>query len=223
MTLNEELENKENEIDENQSLNGAYDRVSSTGQPPVMDGYFSEGGAYLTGAETGKAAPDSEFSVSDSDTGSVADTETDTSGAAEKPEVESEDAKLTFKSVLDGSLFTRKMFEKIFPYICFVGLLFVLYIANRNVAESLIRRNIVLKREVRELRAESIIIAAELMEISKETEVATRIEKKQLGIYVQKIPPSVFYVDKFQRVDSLKEGFSPKKKKKSQEKDLTED
>jgi len=200
-------ENKENENEEeNQTLNGAYDRVSALGVPPSLsDGYFSSETSYGRNSEIGNEVGDIKLSgeVFSAEGFSFSGQSEEEKKSEEENSAHEDDNSLTLKSVLDGTLFAKNM-VKLLPYLGFVGFLFVLYISNRNIAESVIRRNIVLKREVREYRAEAIIKAAELMNISKETEVSSRIEKKQLGIFVQQTPPPIFYIDKFQRADSLK-------------------
>ncbi|MBQ3655745.1 MAG: hypothetical protein II956_02710 [Bacteroidales bacterium] len=206
----EEWENRENEEneneEENQSLNEAYDKVSALGVPPSLpDGYFSSDTPYGGNSEIGNEVGDIKLSgeVFSAEGFSFGGQSEEEKKSEEEPSAEQDDGSLTLKSVLDGTIFAKNM-VKLLPYLGFIGFLFVLYISNRNIAESVIRRNIVLKREVREYRAEAIIKAAELMNISKETEVSSRIEKKQLGIFVQQTPPPIFYIDKFQRADSLK-------------------
>jgi len=196
-------ENKENENEESQTLNDAYDKVSSLGPPNVLDGYFSSM-TNENNSELGEELGD--IKVSDT----VMDSEDFSSNSFEEDNQQElntgqKEVKFSVKNVLDGSIFTKEFVAIVFPYIFFIGLLFVLYIFNRNVAESLIRENMVLRSQVRDLRAESIIIASELMSISKETEIATKISKKNLGIYSQSSPPLIFYIDKFERADSLKQ------------------
>ncbi len=115
----------------------------------------------------------------------------------------SQEKKTSIMSIFDGSLFLSETVLNNIPYILFVTFLFLVSIANRNSAESIIRDNIKLRREVNELKAQSITIAANLMNISKETEVADRINKNNLGIKPQKEPPKFFVVKKFERADSL--------------------
>ena len=196
-------ENKENENEESQTLNDAYDKVSSLGPPNVLDGYFSSM-TNENNSELGEELGDIKVS------NTVMDSEDFSSNSFEEDNqqelnTEQKEVKFSVKNVLDGSIFTKEFVAIVFPYIFFIGLLFVLYIFNRNVAESLIRENMVLRSQVRDLRAESIIIASELMSISKETEIATKISKKNLGIYSQSSPPLIFYIDKFERADSLKQ------------------
>ncbi|MCQ2251834.1 MAG: hypothetical protein MJZ61_00135 [Bacteroidales bacterium] len=194
---------RENESEE--VLNADYDRVSLSGEMPNIDEFlgtdyhdpmsefgYNEGiGEAIDDPRiSDEIIPDDEF-AEDSD-------------EAEQAETPGEPVKLTFKSLMDGNYIKSEAFTSMFPFMVFVLSLFVLYIANRNMAESFIKRELELRREVRELRAESITLAAELMSISKETEVAKRVEEKQLGIHLIKEPPMYFVIDKYEQPDSLK-------------------
>ena len=183
--------------DDTETLNGAYDRVSSSGVMPSAEEFFDNG--ERIGREVGGIDISDEPVEMFVETGGEVTEEKKTEQPAEEKEIP-----LTVKSVLDGSILTHEWFSKFLPYIAFLVLLSLIYIANRNIAESLIKKNMVLKREVRELRAESIVKAAELMSKSKETVIAAQLSKKRLGIHERTTPPLVFFVDRFERADSLK-------------------
>ncbi|MBQ5403285.1 MAG: hypothetical protein IIU11_02800 [Bacteroidales bacterium] len=240
MTLDEDLlnneendktdENQENENDR-QILNEAYDRVSSSGKIPSLDDYFNTGqelGDPFSISDTqggvGKNLGDPEFSSFRFNDDGV-NYENEEENQTEEPEAGKLQEPETFnlKSIIDGSFFVQERFSKIFPFILFLVAIAIVYISNRNIAESLIKRNIVLRQEVRELKAESITIAAELMNISKETEIAKRIAQKQLGIYEQKEPPKIFVIEKFKRADSLKTSVNKKDKNANYFKDFEDE
>jgi hypothetical protein len=106
----------------------------------------------------------------------------------EKQKIEFIDAKIekeeiqgfSLKGFLDGSLLTMSSFVKQIPFILFLVSLALLYIANRYHAEKMVRRIDALKTEVKDLRAEEITAAAELM-----------IEDKGLGLKTSNEPPFV--------------------------------
>ena len=99
------------------------------------------------------------------------------------------------KELLDGSLLTREVVVKQLPYIIFVTFLAVLYIGNRYHAEKVVRNTTELQNEIKELRAESISIAAELMDISRQSEVARLVDKKGLGLKESMEPPKKIYLE----------------------------
>jgi hypothetical protein len=93
------------------------------------------------------------------------------------------------KYFLDGSILTRDSVVRQLPFILFLTLMAILYIANRFNAEKLVRETVRSQNEVRELRSESISIASELMFISKQTEVAKLVEQNGLDLKEATIPP----------------------------------
>jgi hypothetical protein len=65
----------------------------------------------------------------------------------------------------------------------------IIYIGNRYHAEKVIRELTNLQFEVKDLRAESITTASELMFISKQSEVVKMIEENQLDLKESVKPP----------------------------------
>jgi len=93
------------------------------------------------------------------------------------------------KGVLDGSLLARDVVAKQLPYIVFITFLAVIYIGNRYHAEKVVRETSKLQKEINELRAESITIAADLMDLSKQSEVEKMVNQKGLELKVSMVPP----------------------------------
>jgi len=106
------------------------------------------------------------------------------------PEVErSEHKKASFKELIDGTILTRKAIVRQLPFVLFLSFIAIIYIGNRYHAEKVIRDLTNLQAEVKDLRAESITIASELMFISKQSEVVKMIEENQLDIKESVKPP----------------------------------
>ena len=89
---------------------------------------------------------------------------------------------LKAKELLDGSVLLRDTLRKQYPFILFLTVLAVLYIGNRYYAERMVRKINNIEQEVKNLRAEQITTAAELMNLSRPTEVAAIIEERNLGL-----------------------------------------
>lgn len=98
---------------------------------------------------------------------------------------------LSFRELLDGSILTRKIVVKQLPFILFLTLLALVYIANRYHAERLFRRVNELETEVENLRAEQITTTARLMNMSRPSEVTRMVEEKNLGLKELTQPPKV--------------------------------
>jgi|SRR6056297_1223947 len=102
----------------------------------------------------------------------------------------------TLKGLLAGSLLTREKVVRQLPFILFLTLLAFIYIGNRYHAERLVRENSKLQDQVKELRAKSISTSAELMHLSKQSEVVRLIREKNLGIRESVTPPRKIVVEK---------------------------
>ncbi|MCD6564427.1 MAG: hypothetical protein J7K53_00635 [Bacteroidales bacterium] len=106
-----------------------------------------------------------------------------------------EGKKFSAKNLIDGSVLTRNWVVNQVPFIIFVTFLAILYIANRYHAERVVRETVEMQREVKELRFESITTAADLMYISKQSEVARMVKEKIPGLEELVEPPSKIVID----------------------------
>jgi cell division protein FtsL len=103
------------------------------------------------------------------------------------------------RGLIDGTLLTRKSFTGQLPFVFFLAFMAMMYISNRYHAEKL-RHNIIAKKtELSDLRAQSIFISAELMKLSRQTEVAEEVKKYGLTIKESLVPPKKIVVSKFRR------------------------
>ncbi len=98
------------------------------------------------------------------------------------------------KGVVDGSFLANDSVVKQLPYVLFMAFLAVVYIANRYHAEKIVGESMRLERELKELRSEKIAIQAELMFISKQSEVAVLVKEKGLGLEESFEPPKKIIV-----------------------------
>jgi hypothetical protein len=96
---------------------------------------------------------------------------------------------LRVKEFLDGSILVREAMTRQLPFVLFLTVLAVLYIGNRYHAERMVRKISETEIEVKNLRAEQITITAELMNISKPSEVAAIVDAKNLGLKPSVEPP----------------------------------
>ncbi len=102
---------------------------------------------------------------------------------------------INFKGIFNGSLLAIESIVKQLPYILFITLLGITYIANRYHAERLVRKSTELQDQVKNLRAEQITTASELMKISKPSVVTKLVEKYNLGL-VEPVEPHIKIVKK---------------------------
>jgi len=97
--------------------------------------------------------------------------------------------KETLKTIIDGTILTNKSVVKQIPFIIFLVVLALFSITNRNFSEKKINEVNVLRKEVRELRANSITIASEFMEISKQTTIYKEIKRRNIDLQEATAPP----------------------------------
>ena len=100
------------------------------------------------------------------------------------------------RELLSGSMVSEKIILKNLGYISLVTLLAAVYIGNRFHAEKITRETTKLLREVKDLRAESLSTSADLMYISKQSEVFRLVREKGLNLEELKTPPFKLLVDK---------------------------
>lgn len=115
------------------------------------------------------------------------DTET-----AEKEVKDTKAGGASVKGLLEGSLLAEKLRRNIW-FVLFVTFLGIWYISNGYATEKLHRERVVLEKEVRDLRFESITSAADLMFMRKQSEVIKRIKNEGLTLEESKEPPVKLY------------------------------
>ncbi|MBG0857879.1 MAG: hypothetical protein IQL11_00140 [Bacteroidales bacterium] len=100
------------------------------------------------------------------------------------------------KELLSGSMISEKIILKNLGYILLLTLLAAIYIGNRFHAERITREITRLEREVKDLKAESLSTSADLMFISRQSEVYRLVKEKGLDLEELKTPPFRLLVDK---------------------------
>ncbi len=100
------------------------------------------------------------------------------------------------KELLSGSMVSEKIILKNLGYISFIVFLAAVYIGNRFHAEKITRESTKLQREVRDLRSESLSTSADLMYISKQSEVFSLVKERGLNLEELKTPPYKLIVNK---------------------------
>ncbi len=97
------------------------------------------------------------------------------------------------QSLLDGSVLTRQKFLKHLPYILFIVLLAILYIANNFYAEKTILKAGEIKSELKEYRFQYISTKSRLMFHSKQSEVAKKLQP--IGLVESRTPPKKIIIN----------------------------
>lgn len=98
------------------------------------------------------------------------------------------------QSILDGTILTRDKVVNSLPFLFYIMLLAIMYIANSYYAEKKIIGIEKIKKEIKELRSENITTKSRLMFYSRQSEVIKRIGP--YGIKESLIPPRKIFVSK---------------------------
>lgn len=96
----------------------------------------------------------------------------------------------SLREFLDGTVITRKNVVKQLPFLIFLCIIGIIYIGNRYHAEKVIRDITKIQEEVKNLRAEEITTASELMKLSRQSEVIKLIKEKNLNLVESTDPPA---------------------------------
>jgi hypothetical protein len=105
----------------------------------------------------------------------------------------------SFKDFIDGSVLTRDFVVRQLPFIVFLAILAIFYIGNRYHSEKLVRRTSELQTELKELRAEAITVSAELMHMSRQSEVLKMLRRNNLDLVESLEPPRKIVVKRDRR------------------------
>ena len=100
------------------------------------------------------------------------------------------------KELLSGSMVSEKIILKNLGYVSFLTLLLVIYSGNRFHAEKITRETTKIQREVKDLRAEALSTSADLMYISKQSEVYKLVKEKGINLEELKTPPFKLLVNR---------------------------
>lgn len=93
----------------------------------------------------------------------------------------------SFRHILDGSILTKRLTQRLLPFGLYMSLLAIIYIGHNYWAERTIRNIEKVKRELKELRSEHISTKSEFMYSSKQSEIAKRLN--QYGLNESTTPP----------------------------------
>ena len=93
------------------------------------------------------------------------------------------------KELLSGSMVSEKIILKNLGYVPLITFLAAFYIGNRFHAEKITRELTQASERSKDLRAESLSTSADLMYLSKQSEVYRLVREKGLNLEELKTPP----------------------------------
>ena len=97
----------------------------------------------------------------------------------------------SLRDFLNGDILTKKFFQKQYGLVIMIAFLAFLYIDNRYYCETQQAKEIELKKKILDAKYESLTISAELMEISRQSNVMKAVNDNGLGLIENTTPPIV--------------------------------
>lgn len=96
---------------------------------------------------------------------------------------------MILKELITGNIIKKEISMRQFFFFIFLIILGVIYISNRYAVEKLIVQSHNLKKEIKELKSEYVIVTKKLMYMSKESEVQRLADKNNIKLKIPKKPP----------------------------------
>jgi len=93
------------------------------------------------------------------------------------------------RDFISGNILTKKFIQKQYGLLIMIAVLGFVYIDNRYYVETQMNKENRLRRELRDVKYESLTISAELMQISRRSNVLRMIRERGLDLVESTEPP----------------------------------
>lgn len=97
----------------------------------------------------------------------------------------------SIRDLLNGNIFVKKIVRKQYGLLIMIALLLFIYVDNRYYCETQKAKEVRLERQIKDLKYESLTISAELMRISRQSNVQKMINERGVDLKESKTPPIV--------------------------------
>jgi hypothetical protein len=97
----------------------------------------------------------------------------------------------TARDILNGNILTKKFLQKQYGLIGMIAILMFMYVDNRYYCETQQAKEIELKKKIQDVKYESLTISAELMQISRQSNVLKMVNERGLNLIQTTTPPVV--------------------------------
>lgn len=95
------------------------------------------------------------------------------------------------RDILNGNILTKNFLRKQYGLLIMIAVLTFLYVDNRFYCETQLAQEIDMKKKIQDVKYESLTISAELMQLSRESNVINMVNARGLNMKVTAIPPIV--------------------------------
>lgn len=97
----------------------------------------------------------------------------------------------TARDILNGNILTKKFFQKQYGLMIMIAILTFMYVDNRYYCETQLAKEIRLKKDIQDLKYESLTISADLMTISRQSNVMNTVNSRGINLIEACTPPIV--------------------------------
>ena len=97
----------------------------------------------------------------------------------------------SIRDFLNGNILTNKFLQKQYGLLIMIAALTFLYVDNRFYCETQLAKEIDLKKKIQDVKYESLTISAELMEISRQSNVMNKVNENGINLIQSTTPPIV--------------------------------
>ena len=98
---------------------------------------------------------------------------------------------ISLRDIANGQILNNEYLKKNRKYLLFLVFLAFVYINNHYGVDALLKEHLVLNKEVQELKYEAITTSSQLMQMSKQSEVVSRVQAAGLDLDVLTTPPRI--------------------------------
>jgi hypothetical protein len=95
------------------------------------------------------------------------------------------------RDILNGNILTKRFFQKQYGLVLMIAVLAFLYGDNRYYCETQLAKEIDLKKKILDVKYESLTNSAELMKISRQSNVLEMINQRGVNLIQTATPPIV--------------------------------
>ncbi|HOK36579.1 MAG TPA: FtsL-like putative cell division protein [Paludibacteraceae bacterium] len=89
----------------------------------------------------------------------------------------------SFRDILNGNIFKKRFFTRQLGLIAMIVVLLIIYIGNRYSYEKQLVYQNKLKKEIQDKKYESLTISAQLMQISRQSNVLKMLNEKGIDLH----------------------------------------
>ncbi len=97
----------------------------------------------------------------------------------------------TIRDILNGEILSKNFLKKQYGLLIMMAVLAFMYVDNRYSCEKQLAKEIELKKKIQDVKYESLTISAQLMEISRQSNVLNQLNTRGLDLIQTSNPPIV--------------------------------